>query len=81
MATSTVERIIKKAKKARLGGVQVALSAEEVAEAGIQPGEDVLLEIRRYTAEDWFAEGEGRVFTGEEFIAHLERCPTYGPDS
>ncbi len=78
---STVERIIKKAKKARRNGVQIALSAEEIAEAGIHPGDDVLLEVRRYTVEDWRAEGDGTVFTGEEFIAHLERCPTHGPDS
>jgi hypothetical protein len=80
MAVSAVEHLTTKAKTGP-DGVQVALSAEELEQAGIHPGEDVLLEVRRYTAEDWFAEGERRVFTDEEFIAHLERCPTSGPDS
>ncbi len=80
LAGSTVEHITTKAKTGRKG-VRVALSAEELAQAGIQPGDDVLLEVRRYTAEDWFAEGEGRVFTDEEFTAHLERCPASEPDS
>jgi len=63
--------------KAKTGpaGVQVALSAEELEQAGILPGEEVVLEVRRYTAEEWIAAGEGRVFTDEEFTAYLKACP------
>jgi hypothetical protein len=56
-------------------GVHVDVSAEELEQAGIHAGEEVLLTVRRYTAEDWFAEGEGRVFTGDEFVAYLKACP------
>jgi hypothetical protein len=80
MTVQTREHITTKAKTGPKG-VHVDVSAEELEQAGIHAGDEVLLEVRRYTAEDWFAEGEGRVFTGEEFIAHLERCPTSGPDS
>ena len=80
MAVQTTEHITTKAKTGPKG-VHVDVSAEELEQAGIHPGEDVLLEVRRYTAEDWFAEGEGRVFTDEEFTAHLERCPPSESDS
>lgn len=79
-ATSTGEHVTTKAKT-NGNGVQVALSAQELEQAGIQPGEDVVLEVRRYTAEDWFAEGEGRVFAGEELIEYLEACPDDEQDS
>ncbi len=73
MAVSTVERIIKKAKKARRNGVRVVLSAEELAQAGIQPGDDVLLEVRRYNSEDWLKDNEGRIYySTEELDAAME---------
>jgi hypothetical protein len=79
MAVHTGEHITTKAKTGR-NGMRVALSAKELEQAGIHPGEEVLLEVRRYTVEDWMAEGEGRVFSSEEFTAHLKRCPE-NPDS
>jgi hypothetical protein len=72
MAVHTGEQIIKKAKKTGRNGVRVALSAEELAQAGIQPGDDILLEVRRYTVEDWIRDNEGRVYYSEaEFDAAM----------
>lgn len=51
------------------------LSAQQLAEAGVAPGERAVIEIRPYTVEDWIAEGEGRVFSTEEFVDHLRRAP------
>lgn len=56
------------------------LTAKQLADAGVAPGERAVVEIRRYTAEDWFAEGEGRVFSTEEFADHLLRCPASGDE-
>lgn len=80
MAVRISEHITTKTKSGP-DGVHVELSAGELEKAGIHPGEDVLVEVRRYTTEDWIAEGEGRVFSSEEFVAHLERCPPSEPDS
>ncbi len=71
-ATSTDEHITTKAKTDG-NGVQVALSAQELEEAGIQPGEDVVLEVRRYNSEDWIRDNEGRIYySTEEFDAAIE---------
>jgi hypothetical protein len=65
MAVQTSEHITTRAKTG-CDGVRVALSAEELEQAGIHPGEDVLLEIRRYTSEDWIRDNEARVYYSEE---------------
>jgi hypothetical protein len=81
MAVQTTEHITTKAKTGR-DGVQVALSAQELEQAGIHPGEEVLLEVRRYTPEEWIAAGEGRVFlSDEEFQAYLSACPPSPSDA
>ncbi len=51
------------------------LTAEQLAQAGVKPGEQAVVEIRRYGEEEWIAEGEGRVLSTEEFVAHLRRAP------
>ena len=51
------------------------LSPEQLADAGVQPGEQAVIEIRPYTEEDWIAEAEGQVLSTEEFIGHLRRAP------
>jgi hypothetical protein len=51
------------------------LSPEQLADAGVQPGEQAVVEIRPYTEEDWIAETEGKVLSTEEFIEHLRRAP------
>jgi hypothetical protein len=52
------------------------LTAEQLAEAGVKPGEHAVVEIRRYGEEEWIAEGEGHVLTTEEFVEHLRRAPS-----
>ncbi|MGH2832650.1 MAG: AbrB/MazE/SpoVT family DNA-binding domain-containing protein [Solirubrobacteraceae bacterium] len=78
MAVHTTEQITTKIKSGP-DGVHVAAGVLE--QAGIHPGDEVVVEVRRYTMEDWIAEGEGRVFTDEEFTAHLKRCPPDQSDS
>jgi hypothetical protein len=51
------------------------LSPEQLADAGVQPGEQAVVEIRPYTEEDWIAETEGKVLSTEEFIEHLRGAP------
>jgi hypothetical protein len=51
------------------------LTAEQLAQAGVKPGEQAVVEIRRFGEEEWIAEGEGRVLTTEEFVEHLSRAP------
>jgi hypothetical protein len=51
------------------------LSPEQLADAGVPPGEQAVVEIRPYTEEDWIAETEGKVLSTEEFIEHLRRAP------
>lgn len=51
------------------------LSPEQLADAGVRPGEQAVVEIRRYSEEDWIAETEGKVLSTEEFIDHLRRAP------
>ena len=52
------------------------LSPEQLAEAGVKPGEPALVEVRPSTLEDWIAEGEGKVLSSEEFAEHVRRCPS-----
>ncbi len=80
MAVQTREHITTKAKTGPKG-VHVDVSAKELEQAGIHAGDEVLLTVRRYTVEDWMAEGEGQAFSSEEFTAHLERCPPSKSDS
>ncbi|MGA2928019.1 MAG: hypothetical protein ABSG43_18900 [Solirubrobacteraceae bacterium] len=55
------------------------LSAEQLVGAGVKPGQPAVVEIRPYTAEDWIAEGTGRVFgSDEEEDAFFDRCPANG---
>lgn len=52
------------------------LSPEQLADAGVKPGERAVVEIRPYSEEDWIAEGVGRVFhSDEEEDAFFDRCP------
>lgn len=51
------------------------LTAEQLAEAGVRPGEQAIVEIHRYSEEEWIAEGEGRVLSTDEFVEHLRRAP------
>jgi hypothetical protein len=50
-------------------------TAEQLAETGIAPGEQAIIEIRRYSEDEWLAEAEGRTLTSEEFLAHVQRAP------
>ncbi len=47
--------------------------------AGIHAGEEILLEVRRYTAEDWIRENEDRIYHSEEefdtAMEHLAALP------
>jgi hypothetical protein len=51
------------------------LTPGQLADAGVEPGERAVVEIRPYSEEDWIAETEGEVFSTEEFIEHLRRAP------
>lgn len=52
------------------------LTPEQLADAGIEPGERAVVEIRPYSEEDWIAETEGKVLSTDEFIEHLHRAPS-----
>jgi hypothetical protein len=65
MTVHTSEHTTTKTKTSR-DGVSVALSAEQLEQAGIHPGEEMLLEVRRYTAEDWIRDNEGHIYHSEE---------------
>ena len=52
------------------------LSREQLQAAGVSPGDAAVVEVRRYTVEDWVAESEGQVLSTDEFVAHLQRCPS-----
>jgi len=54
------------------------LSPEQLADAGVKPGERAVVEIRPYSEEEWIAEGEGKVLSTEEFVEHLRRAPGVG---
>jgi hypothetical protein len=54
------------------------LTPEQLANAGIEPGERAVVEIRPYSEEDWIAETEGKVLSTQEFVEHLRRAP--GPE-
>jgi hypothetical protein len=51
------------------------LSLEQLADAGVKPGEQAVVEIRPYSEEEWIAEAEGEVLSTEEFVEHLRRAP------
>ena len=51
------------------------LSPEQLADAGVKPGEQAVVEIRPYSEEEWIAEAEGKVLSTEEFVEHLRRAP------
>jgi hypothetical protein len=51
------------------------LTPEQLADAGVEPGERAVVEIRPYSEEDWIAETEGKVLSTEEFVEHLRRAP------
>jgi hypothetical protein len=62
-------------------GVDVHVSVAEAVRHGIKPGDPAVVEVivRPYTAADWVAEGEGRVFeTDEEEDAFFDRAPSPG---
>jgi hypothetical protein len=54
------------------------LTPEQLAHAGVEPGERAVIEIRSYSEDEWIAETEGKVLSTEEFIEHLRRAP--GPE-
>jgi hypothetical protein len=54
------------------------LTPEQLANAGVEPGERAVVEIRPYSEEDWIAETEGKVLSTQEFVEHLRRAP--GPE-
>ncbi len=56
----------------------VTLTPEQLASAGVEPGERAVIDIRPYSEEDWIAETEGKVLSTEEFVEHLRRAP--GPE-
>jgi hypothetical protein len=56
----------------------VRLTPEQLVEAGVEPGEHAVVEIRPNSEEDWIAETEGEVLSTEEFLEHLRRAP--GPE-
>jgi hypothetical protein len=41
----------------------------------VKPGDQPVVEIRRFGEDEWIAEGEGRVLTTEEFVEQLRRAP------
>ena len=44
------------------------LSPEQLADAGVKPGERAVVELRRYTQRDWEADHAGQVYeTVDEF--------------
>ncbi len=51
------------------------LTPEQLVDAGVEPGEPAVVEIRPYSEEDWIAETEGKVLSTEEFVEHLRRAP------
>jgi hypothetical protein len=54
------------------------LTPEQLADAGVEPGERAVIEIRPYSEDEWIAETEGKVLSTEEFIEHLRRAPSIG---
>ena len=49
------------------------LSPEQLAHAGVKPGERAVIEIRPYTKRDFERDDAGRVYeTTEEFVTSLE---------
>jgi hypothetical protein len=59
-------------------GVDVHISAEDAGKQGVKPGEPAVVEVivRPFTAEEWIAEGEGRVFeSDEEEDEFFDRAP------
>jgi hypothetical protein len=51
------------------------LSCEQLADAGVKPGERVLIEIRPYSEEEWIAGTEGEVLSTDELVEHLRLAP------
>ena len=51
------------------------LSPEQLADAGVKPGEQAVVEIRPFTEGEWVAEAEGKVLSTDEFVEHLRRAP------
>lgn len=51
------------------------LTAEQLAVAGVAPGDPAGVEIRPYGEDEWVAEADGKVLSSEEFLAHLSRAP------
>jgi hypothetical protein len=51
------------------------LSPEQLADAGVEPGERAVVEIRPYNEDEWVAEAEGNVLSTDEFVEHLRRAP------
>jgi hypothetical protein len=59
-------------------GVDVHVSAEDAGKQGIKPGEPAVVEVivRPFTADEWVAEGTGRVFeSDEEEDEFFDRAP------
>lgn len=43
-------------------GLHVDVSRAQLAEAGVEPGEAVVVEVRRATREEWIAANAGRIY-------------------
>ena len=51
------------------------LSPEQLADAGVQPGEQAVIEIRPYRRRTGSPKPKASVLSTEEFIGHLRRAP------
>lgn len=51
------------------------ISPEQLADAGVAPGQRAVVDVRAYTEADWMAEADGKILSTDEFIAHLRRAP------
>jgi hypothetical protein len=51
------------------------LTPEQFADAGVEPGERAVVEIRPYSEEGWIAETEGKVPSTEKLVGH-RRAPS-----
>jgi hypothetical protein len=71
-ADTSIARVTANAKTGK-DGVHIDVGLDRLEQAGIHAGDDVVLELRRYTAEDWLADNDGRIYySTEEFDEAME---------
>jgi hypothetical protein len=57
------------------------LSPEQLADAGVKPGERVVIELRPYTQQDWERDNAGTVYHGvDEFKAAMDEFTSLPTD-